>query len=64
MESPLSPSAERVNVVNDDQFKMTLLPKSRSARIQSGDCVHIAASFILILSRGTTPGARLTPPPM
>jgi len=37
MESPLSSSAERVNVVNDDQFNMPLLPKSRSARIQSGD---------------------------
>jgi len=49
MESPLSSSAERVTVVSDDQFRMPLLPKSRSARIQSGDYVpalHIPASFI------------------
>ncbi len=50
MESPLSSSAERVNVVNDDQFNMLLQPKSRFAPIQSGDCVpalHITASFTL-----------------
>ncbi len=50
MESPLSSSAERVNVVNDDQFNIPLLPKSRFARIQSGDYVpalHIPANSIL-----------------
>ena len=58
MESPLSSSAERVNVVNDDQFNMPCYQSHASAfagptagqaaRIQSGDYVpalHIPSRF-------------------